>query len=250
MKNPRAYQSYFGGKSGNGTYQTLINHIPPHRKRLSAFAGNDALTIHMKECEEIILMDLDSDVIGAWHDVIGDQFTGRIHAHVNDALYCLDWLKDHSVPISSLDIPPNNTFIFLDPPYLLNTRKSQKPVYKFEMTKQQHIELLDLITQREMQEYKIMICCYPNDLYHEYLGGWEHHDFYSTIRGGVALERIYMNYKLDGKLHDYRYVGGNFREREKFKRISTNLIKKLSGLPTELRNSIITDIMSSINELK
>ena len=40
-----------------------------------------------------------------------------------------------------------------------------------------------------------------------------------------------MNYAEPVALHDYRYLGNNFRERERFKRIRNNLKKRWLDMP-------------------
>ena len=59
-----------------------------------------------------------------------------------------------------------------------------------------------------------MISHYPCDLYDSILKNWNRFDFKSTTRRGLATDSIYYNYDLDGHLHDYSYIGANFRERE------------------------------------
>jgi hypothetical protein len=233
MKN-KPYPSYFGGKAGNGTIHTILNHIPPHDVYYSLFAGNDAVAWNKKPAAINILYDLNTEVVRDWRKLQLPDFEIR----EGDALKVLEVLAKATIDIRGY--PLDRVFIFLDPPYLMETRKGQVPVYKHEMTKDQHVDLLSQITA--MLEYKIMICCYPNPLYEMWLTGWNHTDFYSTIRGGVALERIYYNYELTGELHDYRALGKGFRQREAYNRIKNNMIKKLSRLPESLRNSILEDI--------
>lgn len=35
--------TYNGGKQGNGVYQNIINHIPPHNVYVAPFAGHDGV---------------------------------------------------------------------------------------------------------------------------------------------------------------------------------------------------------------
>jgi DNA adenine methylase len=58
--------------------------------------------------------------------------------------------------------------MYLDPPYLLETRKNRK-VYRHELSNEEHEELLKLITNSKA---KIIISGYMNDLYQTYLSGW------------------------------------------------------------------------------
>lgn len=39
----KPFETYFGGKAGSGTYQTIINQIPPHRVYIEPFVGGGAI---------------------------------------------------------------------------------------------------------------------------------------------------------------------------------------------------------------
>jgi DNA adenine methylase len=84
-----------------------------------------------------------------------------------------------------------NVFMYLDPPYLLGTRKNRK-VYKHEFSDYEHEELLNLICNTKA---KVMISGYMNDLYCKYLSGWR---LEQTIAKDQAnnnkTECIWMNY--------------------------------------------------------
>jgi DNA adenine methylase len=66
-----------------------------------------------------------------------------------------------------------DTLTYCDPPYLHSTR-SAKEVYEHEMTKAQHIELLETILACKG---KVMISGYPSPLYDAYIGDWTRHVF-------------------------------------------------------------------------
>jgi len=82
-------------------------------------------------------------------------------------------------------------FIYIDPPYLLNTRS--KRIYKHELTNEDHIELLKLINEHKGP---VMISGYDSDLYNSHLEGW-YKDTKPTRceMGKDAIEVIWMNYK-------------------------------------------------------
>ncbi|MFO0822839.1 MAG: DNA adenine methylase [Gemmataceae bacterium] len=66
-----------------------------------------------------------------------------------------------------------NTLFYLDPPYLPSTRESRE-TYQFEMTEDDHRDLLAVVTT---VKGKVMLSGYPSDLYDEALVGWEKHTF-------------------------------------------------------------------------
>lgn len=59
----------------------------------------------------------------------------------------------------------------------------------------------------------------------------------------MALERLYYNYDLTDQLHDYRFLGDDFRERERNTRIINNMVKKLARLDAPLRNAVMEKIL-------
>ena len=89
-----------------------------------------------------------------------------------------------------------NVFMYLDPPYLLDTRAAKQ--YKHEMTDADHEELLHTITQSKAQ---IMISGYASEMYDDYLQNWNRMEFRGTAEhAGVRTEVIWMNYNPDGQM--------------------------------------------------
>ena len=83
-----------------------------------------------------------------------------------------------------------NVFMYLDPPYVLNTRNGKQ--YAFEMTDADHAKLLEAICSTRA---KVMISGYENILYEEYLAEWKKVTFPSkTAYGAKRVEAIWMNY--------------------------------------------------------
>ena len=88
------------------------------------------------------------------------------------------------------DLKGENTFIYIDPPYLQETRK--KYLYNHEMTDEQHMELLKIAKDSSC---KIMISAYENELYNEWLKGWrKEHKSTTAECSQKRIEVIYMNY--------------------------------------------------------
>ena len=110
----------------------------------------------------------------------------------------------------------------------MSTRRSGK-LYNHEMTDEQHRDLLSVITAIPA---RVMISGYWSELYTETLKDWHVITFEAMTRGGsMATEYVWMNYPAPVELHDYRYLGENFRERERIKRKKMRWIKKLLNMP-------------------
>ena len=97
-----------------------------------------------------------------------------------------------------------NVFMYLDPPYLLETRKNRK-IYKHELTSEEHEELLKLIC---CSKAKIMISGYMNDLYSSYLSGWRLEKTKAKDQArNNKIECIWMNYETSqSNLFQVEYV--------------------------------------------
>ena len=61
----------------------------------------------------------------------------------------------------------DNVLIYADPPYLLSTRGGKQ--YRYEMTRQDHVELLDALKQHKGT---VILSGYPSELYDRELSGW------------------------------------------------------------------------------
>ena len=198
--------SYFGGKSGSGTYQTIINQITPHRLFVEGFAGMAGIFRKKREAKENLLIDRDRTVI---HRLIDAGVPSSYLYEGSFFQVAQDFLSD---------LDKEDVFIYLDPPYPLDSRKSGTK-YKYEITAYEHCLLLKLICT-EFKHAKIAISTYPNPVYKSWLEEhrWRLIEFESTTRRGKAIEQLWMNYPEPTELHDYRYLGDDYRERERITR--------------------------------
>ena len=89
-----------------------------------------------------------------------------------------------------------NVFMYIDPPYLLSTRKGKQ--YKHEMTDKNHVELLETLLQSKA---KIMISGYESEMYNEYLKKWNKVAFKNCAEYGKSrTEVVWMNYETERQL--------------------------------------------------
>lgn len=87
--------------------------------------------------------------------------------------------------------------VYLDPPYIRGTRTLNGDQYRFEMSDQEHEELLDTVIGHNG---KIILSGYDNDLYNDVLKGWEKRSIKSQIeRGGTRTEILWMNFEPEVK---------------------------------------------------
>jgi len=215
---------YYGGKGGHGVYHTIINQVPPHETYIELFFGGGGILKNKKTASRNIGVDLDPGVIRNW------QQYKDIELSNTDALSFLKEFKFRG-----------NEFIYADPPYL--TRACKRNKYNFELTEQEHEELLILLKQLPC---KVMISGYSSKLYKRQLESFRTIQFNAMTRGGYPkTELLWMNYPEPAELHDYQYLGSDFREREKITRKRKRWIRNLKQMPRLERLAILTTIQET-----
>jgi DNA adenine methylase len=271
--------SYAGGKDGAGIWQRAVNQIPPHDIFISAFAGDCAVSRHIRPAAATILIDRDAGILRRW----------ETRRRPNTKLVCADamqWLRfafflqdetpkaaaaAAAVPgtaadfrdESSLKIPawgPGSdaffrglvprtvgaprVFAYLDPPYLPSTRSKAK-IYRHEMTTEDHARLLDVILRLPCH---VLIHGYPSAMYSAALWNWRTFTYRAMTRGGLRTEQIWANYQSPAELHDYGQVGANKRQRERIRRRCKNWTASLARAGAHERGAILQSIMPFITD--
>jgi len=218
--------TYPGGK--NADYHHLINQIPPHRIYIETHAGSAAIARRKRPAQRTYLIDLNPDTCAALRSTLA---LGGDNSGTN--VICDDaaaWLNNQTLP--------DDSFIYADPPYVMSARSSQRAYYTYEYTDEDHIDLLIAL---KAQPCYIMVSGYYSDLYADLLKGWRVYTYQSMTRGGgLATEHLWMNYPQPVELHDYRYLGKNFRERERIKRKKQRWLSKLKTMPILERQAILS----------
>ena len=202
------------------TFRTIINQMPPHKIYIETHLGGGAVIRNKKPCVSNIGIDIDAGVIDKNSDI-----SGHVDMHCGDAVSVLKtcFVNQH-------------TLIYADPPYLMETRRSG-PLYKHEYSNAQHVELLYYLRSLPCM---VMISGYYSSLYMEILEGWRFISYQSMTRGGTAAtEYLWMNYPEPVELHDYRYLGENFRERERITRKIKRWRSRIAKMDVLERRSLL-----------
>lgn len=219
---------YPGGKNGSGVYQKIINQMPPHRVYIEPFFGSGAVMRLKRAADVSIGVDSDADVVVAWGV---DRLRDPIVRH-GDAI---SFLKSYAWQGDEL--------VYCDPPYLGSTRKSREPIYRNEMlSDHEHLALLLVLKSLPCMA---MISGYWSELYESELSGWRSISFQAMTHVGPATEWLWMNYPEPFELHDYRYLGQNFRERERIKRKQLRWKARLAKMPALERYALLEAIAAS-----
>ncbi len=215
--------TYPGGKGLAGVTQWIINQMPPHSLYVEAFVGGGAVLRAKRPALATIAIDADSDVTIA---LSGEGLPG-VSVVCGDAI---SWLESAT--------PPRDALVYCDPPYVAAARRSTRALYRHELTDDDHRRLLRCL--RGLGCY-VMVSGYWSELYAGELKGWRVITRRVMTRGGTeADERLWMNYPTPAALHDYRFLGDTFRERERIKRKRLRWRARLLSLPASERYAILS----------
>jgi len=189
--------AYSGGK-GN-SYHKIINRMPPHRVYIEPFLGGGAVMRKKRPASVNIGLELDLAVLRAtaWNvlreqgaperEIMALSFEPVAAGHVkNDegisttemtmvataSWSGMDWEFRHEDALSFLSALDcrGDEFVYLDPPYLIETRRNGKRLYRHEMrTLEEHRSLLEIILALDCM---VAISGYWSELYMDMLSGW------------------------------------------------------------------------------
>jgi len=223
--------SYQGGKGASGVAEQIINRMPKHRVYIETHLGSGRVLLKKKPANSSIAIERDNKVLNAFKYSIAEYDGMNITLHNKDAV---EYLKKAYL---SKDV-----LIYSDPPYVMGTRKSQEPMYRYEYDDNDHRELVAVL---DSLDCFVMLSGYESDLYDELLDSskWHKFTFNAMTRQGVRREALWCNFDPDEYIkHDYSYMGENFRERERIKRKSKRWINNLAKLPNDERNFLLSSI--------
>ena len=209
--------TYPGGKGK--CYQHVINLIPPHDTYIESHLGGGAVLRHKQPARRSIAIDRDPNVVHEWS-----------RSHPSLAEYrladALEFLGAHCFTGAEV--------VYSDPPYLSRTRLRER-VYRFDYSDEDHRQLLLLLRSLPCA---VIVSGYPAALYDVLLSGWNKREFSAKTHRGVRTEVLWFNFDPPSELHDSRYLGADFREREVIRRRLSRLKARLAQLPDVERNAI------------
>jgi 16S rRNA G966 N2-methylase RsmD len=222
------FLTYPGGKNGSGTYQKIINLMPPHHQYVEPFLGSGAIMRAKRPAMINIGIDVNPAVIMEWKRNMPAGIPNLTVLHAD----ALSWLHFNGRYLDK------ECLVYCDPPYLMSTRSSQRQIYAFELAeKEEHKRLLYILKKLKCM---VILSGYWSPLYAKMLDRWRTYHFQSVTRAGtMATEWVWMNYPEPVELHDYRYLGETFRERERIKRKKVRWIQRLSKMAVLERRAMM-----------
>jgi hypothetical protein len=144
----------------------------------------------------------------------------------------IEWLEAWDPPAH----PVGTAFVYCDPPYLRATRRGQRPMYRYELSDQDHERLLSVLLRLRCM---VLVSGYWSELYSTRLAGWISTSFETMTHRGRAREFLWYNYPTPVELHDYRYLGDTYRERERIRRKQRRWAARLAAMPAAERQALL-----------
>ncbi|HZX32367.1 MAG TPA: DNA adenine methylase [Rhodocyclaceae bacterium] len=214
---------YFGSKQASGAYQAIIAAMPPHDVYIESHLGGGAVMRFKPPAARSIGLDLDRGAL--------DAFQGSYPVELRCA--------DARSTIDEFDYAGSGrVLIYSDPPYLHETRTSNKR-YRCEYTTEDHIELLE--TLKGVPAF-VILSGYPSKLYDDLLPGWRTYEFQVMTRGGVRTEKLWMNFEPDSA-HWATFAGKDFTDRQRIKRKAQRWAENFRELPPGERTAILAALL-------
>ena len=219
-----ASASYPGSKAGAGVWQRIVGAMPVHRVYVEPFLGRGAVLRRKRAADWSIGIDLDPAVVDAW----------QREPRPGPLVVCGDGIQTVE---RWGELLGDDALVYLDPPYLLETRSSKRRIYRCEMRgPREHQRLLRAAARARC---RVMISGYRSALYDELLAGWRRIEFNAMSRGGMRRECLWLNFPAGLPLHDTSVAGDTFRERERMKRKRDRWKRRLAAMGPAERQIVL-----------
>jgi hypothetical protein len=227
-------------------FQRIISQQPPHEHYVEPFLGGGSVMRRKRPARFNLGIDLDGAVVARAADLVssGEWISDRYRLGVPGDGGPASWLFYQLDAVDWLSTwrPSPLTLVYCDPPYLMSTRSSQHRVYRYELEASRHEELLRVLVRLPCM---VQLSGYDSPMYSQALSLWRVVRYQTMTRGGrMASECLWMNYAEPAALHDYRYLGRDYRERERIRRKESRWVSRLSGMAILERRAIESALLT------
>ena len=203
--------------------------MPPHRTYIETHLGGGAVLRRKRPAWRSIGIELDPCVVERWR---GDPQPGMELVHG----CAVEFLREF--PFAGDEL------VYSDPPYWPDARRRRR-CYRHDYTRDQHRELVDVLAALPC---RVMLSGYRNPLYDDLLAAWTRHDIVNQTQAGPVDESVWTNFMPGHHLHDYSFVGDDFRERERIRRGRRTQVERLRRVPPLERAAMLSDIADAFPE--
>jgi hypothetical protein len=231
--------------------QRIINQIPPHRVYVEGFLGSGAVMRAKRPAEVNVGVELDER---AWRAAVGHVVPGvEVHDHGPGCIVAsvgamsYEFHRADAIDYLQARRYGPECFVYLDPPYLRSTRRRQRRIYRCELSDVDHRRLLRYCKAAGCM---VMLSGYDSAVYWEELAGWRVVEYEQPLRRGeTSRELLWMNYPVPVELHDSRYVGDGYRERERVRRKQDRWRRRLAAMSSAERQAMM-DVLLELSQAK
>jgi 16S rRNA G966 N2-methylase RsmD len=223
---------YPGSKAGAGVAERIIRQMPPHQVYVELFAGSANVFFRKRPAEYSVLVDEDPSTCQA--------LTSAVAGRGDVDVVCCHYSQFLVEPGKRVP-PPASRLIYADPPYLRKVRT--RLFYRKEFASGiEHASLLSALLE---QKCMVMISGYWSDLYASMLADWRLVRIPTMTRGGPREECLWCNFPEPTLIHDPRFAGGDFRERERIKRKQRRWASRFAAMQASERQAVAEALVES-----
>ena len=216
--------SYPGGKGR--AYPQIINQMPPHQVYIETHLGTGAVLRTKRPAARTIGIEIDKDVIATWRTRYEDE--------APDA----EIIEGDAIEFLRVFPFEGHELVYADPPYCPRTRRKAR-IYRADYRCSEHQDFLAVLSALPCN---VIVSGYVCNLYETHLAQWRREDIMVAGQCGARMESLWINYPPPALLHDHRFLGATFREREAIRRRRKTLIKKIARAPYLERTAILEEL--------
>lgn len=216
---------FTGSKNADGVYHKIINRIPPCGTFIELFAGTAAIARRLRPAAETLLVD------------VVDRPELR---HLARAMPGARFIHGDGIAFANHYKFRGGEFIYADPPYLGAARAQRGRNYYGPGEMLSEAEHARLLRTLKAINCNVLLSGYRSPLYDRELCDWHRLEFsVMTLGGTKATEVLWANYPPPVELHDYRYVGETWRERQDLRRMIAKAVARVAGMDPLKRNAFL-----------
>lgn len=233
---------FVGSKGGSGIAQWLISLMPAHSVYVEAFLGRGVVLRKKLPARDNIGIEIDGATLSRFDEEFlwgpgGLQASGvAVRTFNHDALALLP----------ALDLPAD-ALVYCDPPYPASVRAAGARAYY------KHDQLADewherFLTMLQELPCMVIVSGYECELYHRKLTKWRTAYKWTVNRAGAKVkEFVWMNFAEPALLHDPRFVGGNYTDRQRVQRKIARWTENFKAMPADERWAIYEALSSVVD---
>lgn len=249
-----------GSKAGAGVAERIVSELPRHTLYVEAFAGHAAVGRLKRAAALDVFIEKDLHTAEGLATLLGPHVEPIEGARWPAGPPLLPWsilraeghgrspivIRGDCMSVLHRAGLPRDAVVYCDPPYLSSVRRRPRRYYRCELELEAEHDAF--LTWAIALPCRVLVSGYNSPLYAARLQGWRRLDFGAGTRGGRAIESLWCNFPPPAELHDTRFVGAGFRERERIRRKVARWARKLRALPLAERAAILEALTVNSDE--